>query len=131
MVYNIFHVGSIDPMDQGCPYGDQECPNMQGSRVPSHSFPTFLHHTISNTNAMCFKIDSTSHQFNYLYECNTNVGSYFKILMCRVGCGIEVITFYLQILISIIKKLLFTQTMLKEREEGQVNKRKGLVNWFL
>jgi len=35
-------------------------------------------------------------------------GSYFKILFCRVRCDIEIITFYLQNLISIIKKLLFT-----------------------
>jgi len=41
MVYNIFHVGTIDPMDQGCPSVDQGCVHLQGSRVPSHSFPTF------------------------------------------------------------------------------------------
>jgi len=41
VVYNIFHVGTIDPMDQRFPYGNHGCPHMQGSRVPSHSFSTF------------------------------------------------------------------------------------------
>jgi len=88
-----------------------------GSRVPTHAgikgakpfISHFSHHNFVNTNAMFLKIDSII----FMSEIK-KFGSYFKILFCRVRCGIEIITFYLQNLISIIKKLLFNQTMLKK-----------------
>ena len=44
-------------------------------------------------------------------------GTYFKILVYRVRCDVEKITFYFQNLIFMIKNLLFTLTSLKNRKK--------------
>src|SRR6218665_1885327 len=107
----------MDPMDQGCLYGDQRCPHMQGSRVPSHSFFTFCIIPFLIQMLCSSKyIQLVTNSIIFMFVIN-KFGSYFRILFCRVRYGIEKITFYLQNLISIIKKLLFTQTMLKKTGE--------------
>ena len=53
---------------------------------------------------------------NFIHVIN-KFGNYFKILVYRVCCDVEKITFYLQNFIFMIKNLLFTQTTPKYRKK--------------